>query len=374
MALGRYHILGGARIAKLTGSTLGPTGLSFTVDDASGWPTGGANGKIPVVLAPGSSNEEHCLAQSRSGVSFTIASVGDRGVDGTAAGTHAADTLVQHGFLGQMADEANAHVNNTALDDHPQYLNSVRHAAILHTSAMLGANSVTSSQIGTGAVGADELADNSVDANAIQALAVTSGKLGANSVIAGKLADGAVDTSGRFAAGVVNSAALAASAVIAGKIAAGGVSATSQIADGIVSLAKFASEASTAFVPSFGAVTLGTGGIKWGQYFKIGRLVVGIAGFRLGTGGNVTGALEYSAPIGTVADYISAAGVTGWITAGRCFDISANVVFSGMGQITDSGTITDWATAGFSATWDATAPFNWDTNDSLQTIFFYETT
>src|SRR5215207_8600355 len=118
----RYHILGGAKVTTLTGGILAPAGLSFTIQDPSGWPTGGANGKFWVVIDPGRSNEEHMLATGRSGSTVTIASTGDRGLDGTTASEHQVDAVVQHGFSGIEANDANRHVFDPTTDDHTQYM------------------------------------------------------------------------------------------------------------------------------------------------------------------------------------------------------------------------------------------------------------
>lgn len=88
------------------------------------------------------------------------------------------------------------------------------------------------------------VANNTVDASAINGRAIGQGQmalnavdssiLASNAVTAGKIATGAINAEAQFATGVVGSTALGANAVTAGKIAAGGISASTQFASGVV--------------------------------------------------------------------------------------------------------------------------------------------
>ena len=102
---------------------IGALDLTFTVQDATGYPTGAA-GPFYVTLARGAAGEEKVLCDSRSGLTFTVNATG-RGADGTVATSHAASsTTVEHTITKTDVDEANAHVNQTAEGDspHPQYM------------------------------------------------------------------------------------------------------------------------------------------------------------------------------------------------------------------------------------------------------------
>lgn len=375
MAYEQRDYAGGAVQTTLTAG-ISATDLSIVIDSSTGWPSGGANGPFFVVIDRGFAGEEKVEIASRTGTTLTVASTLKRGVDGTSAGTHASGATIAHCFTAQDADEANSHITNTGLDHHTQYLNTTRHAAVSHTQAMLGTDSVGAAQIQVNAVGASELANNAVDTAAIVDEAVTSAKIEDDAVVTAKILDENVTTA-KIADLNVTSAKLAADAVIAGKIADGAVDVTGSLADGIITMAKFASEAGTSYTPDFPNVTIGTpspGGVKYGRYFKFGRLVFGIAGFHLGTGGNVTGQITFTTPDGTnIFDPLSSASSTGWVAAARCADVSAAAVYSGMGVISDTGVVQNFVTAGAAANWDATTPFNWDPNDVFQALFVYET-
>lgn len=102
----RREHAGASRSAVLVGS-ITAVALTFTVDDATGWPTG-AVGYFYVVFDAGQSSEEKVLCSLRSGNIVTVAPSG-RGVDGTTAHTHANSAAVYPCWTAQEADEANAH-------------------------------------------------------------------------------------------------------------------------------------------------------------------------------------------------------------------------------------------------------------------------
>jgi hypothetical protein len=191
-----------------------------------------------------------------------------RGVDGTSAVSHSTGETVRHILLAADIDEINAHVFNTGTDDHTQYHTAARHAAVVHTAAMLGTDSVGSDEIAAGAVGSSELgsgavtagkiatggisaaaqfaagvvdaaaiASDAVGAAEIAAGAVGSSELATDAVIAGKIADGAIDAAALFAAGVVDAAAIATNAVGSAELADNAVD-TNAIAAAAVTDAK----------------------------------------------------------------------------------------------------------------------------------------
>lgn len=120
--MGRRSYSGTAVPTVLSGG-IGALDLSFTVQDATGYPDGTA-GPFYVTLARGVAGEEKILCDSRSGLTFTVNAAG-RGADGTVATSHtASSTTVEHTITKTDLDEANAHVNQTAEADnpHPQYI------------------------------------------------------------------------------------------------------------------------------------------------------------------------------------------------------------------------------------------------------------
>ena len=146
------------------------------------------------------------------------------------------------------------------------------------SSSELGAGAVTSAKLAALAVLSTNLADNAVTSAKIVDSGITSGKiatgavgstnLAANSVIAGKIATGGISAAGQFASGVVDTSALgtgavndtklAANAVTAGKIAAGGISASTQFATGVVTSTALGAAAVTAGKIAAGGVSAAT--------------------------------------------------------------------------------------------------------------------
>lgn len=112
---------GNAVATQLSGAITG-TDLTFSTSAATGWPTGGANGKFYVTINRGGATEERILVASRSGTTFTISVLGDRGKDGTSAAAHSAGETVEHTFAGEEAHDNNQHIYNPALDQHTQYM------------------------------------------------------------------------------------------------------------------------------------------------------------------------------------------------------------------------------------------------------------
>lgn len=106
----RDHAGGAAATTLVSSVTAGDTSLSIV--NASGWPTG-VVGPFFIVVDAGTSNEEKILCSSRSATVLTVAGSG-RGVDSTAARTHASGASVYPCWTATEADELNAHANATA--------------------------------------------------------------------------------------------------------------------------------------------------------------------------------------------------------------------------------------------------------------------
>lgn len=380
---------GGAVDTTITSDITG-TSLSISIDDPTGWPTGGANGPFHVILSYDLAGKEKVEVQSRTGSTLTIADTGKRGIDGTSAQSHTAGAKIRHCVTAIDIQEANDHITNVGLDHHTQYLNTSRHAAIVHTAGMLGTDSVGSDEIAAGAVG--------------------SGELAAGAVTAGKIGVGGISAANQFATGVVDAAAIATDAVGSIEIAAGAVG-SSELATGVVAnggsalatnqtlvyvqasdpgavgsgkiwfdttnqIVKVRNSGNTDWnsfgfdsvnqvyeeVNYFNNVTLGTGGTPsaYRAYTRIGDFIYVTGGFVLGTSGNVTGAIELQLPF--TARALPTA--QHFATGARCLDAGPSNVYSGTGQIDSSGTtMRNAVLTGAAAGWDNNTPFDWATGD-----------
>ena len=122
----RREYVGGAQSARLTANLGGTTSdLTISCNDLSNWPTGVGSKPFYVVIDRGTVSEEKILCSSRSGNTLTVYNVGGnngRGADDTSITAHSSNAVIEHVFTATDADEANAHVNDTTTDVHPQYL------------------------------------------------------------------------------------------------------------------------------------------------------------------------------------------------------------------------------------------------------------
>lgn len=147
--MARREVKGNARETTLNGG-ITATATSISVVDATNWPTG-LVGKFFIAIDEDTALEEKILVLSRVGNTLTLASSADRGVDDTTAVTHASGAKVRHVATKTDIDEANAHINDTALDHHTQYTNATRHdVTARHT---FGAALGTPAAASTSAVG-----------------------------------------------------------------------------------------------------------------------------------------------------------------------------------------------------------------------------
>lgn len=402
--MARRDYSGNAVSTTLTAG-IGPTDLSLSINDAAGWPSGGASGKFFVTIDRGESTEERILINSRTGTNLTIANVGDRGVDNTIPASHNPNASIEHTMTATDADEANAHLNDTSRDDHSQYLNAARHdvearhqfgaalgtpgapaavgtvaspgdgddparenhvhiigAGAINSSGQFAAGVIDAAAIAADAVGTSELAPDAVTATEIAANAVGTTELADDAVTAAKIAANAVGSS-ELADNAVDTAALADDAVTAAKLANNAVD-NAAILDATITLAKIASQAFTSYVPTFGGL-VGGSNTRTGRYFKVGRIVFGAAQFVIGAGGNVTGditvSLPFAAASGTSVEYLLAARAR-----------------TGASRATGIGLIVEGASEGINIAtigtdiWDGTNPFNWDVGDNFNSWFIYE--
>lgn len=364
----------GGAVQTESGTSFTPTvpgaGGTFTVTDATGYP---ASGKFVVKLNRGLSDEEKILVDSRSGTTFTV---GQRGYDGTSAQSHS-NPSVELTFDATALQQLVDHVDDNEADPHStKLLNNARHdVSARHTfGAALGTPSappaVVVNQAASAGSGGDPAREDHVHAGPVSGTPVgvgTANSAGSGTAVAlanhvHELNAGSIDSNTFFAAGVVNAAALASDAVT-----------TAKILDANVTEGKIADFTVNDGTPTWceGGLTLGTGGTSYLHWVQVGNLVVGISGFTLGTGGNVSGAVTLRLPVALHADFHTG---SPWLAAGRAFESSGAGTFHSCtaqaGRVTGVDLLFNYATAG-TAGWNATVPFNWDAGDAMQTLFVY---
>lgn len=106
----RREHAGAAKAAVLT-AFIGAADATFTISDATGWPTG-AVGSFFVVIDPGQFNEEKVLCSALAATTLTVAASG-RGADGTSARTHSVNAACYPIWAAAEADELNLHAAST---------------------------------------------------------------------------------------------------------------------------------------------------------------------------------------------------------------------------------------------------------------------
>jgi hypothetical protein len=97
----------GAAVSTVLSSPLSSGATTATIEDATGWPTGGV-GPFYVTIGRGSAVEERILVSSRAGTVLTIQA---RGQDGTSDSSHTSGDSVEHTLSAVDLAEANSHVN-----------------------------------------------------------------------------------------------------------------------------------------------------------------------------------------------------------------------------------------------------------------------
>lgn len=150
-----------------------PNAQTIPVENAANWPAGGI---LPFVVKidGGTPKSEKKLIQSRAGNNLIVAQ-GGHGFDGGGGiGTfHSAQAPIVHSLDADTVRESNHHVYDVNRDDHTQYLNLIRHAAILHTVDMLGPDSVGSLQLQDASVLGVHVADLEIADNHIASASLT---------------------------------------------------------------------------------------------------------------------------------------------------------------------------------------------------------
>lgn len=95
--------------------------------DTDDWPTGAVAPFYVEIDREVNGSAEKILVNTRTGNTLHVSGSGNRGVDGTTAVPHEANAVVEHVIDAGTIDEANAHVNDDARDDHSQYMTISRH-------------------------------------------------------------------------------------------------------------------------------------------------------------------------------------------------------------------------------------------------------
>lgn len=187
MAYDRRTFAGGAVATTLT-SGIDSSTLSIPIAASTGWPTGSA-GDFYIVIDRGTASEEKVRVDTRTSLTLT-AIAGGRGVDGTTGVAHSSGAAVEVCLTAVDLDEANAHIADTALDHHTQYLNTTRHdVEARHTFGAALGTPAAAADIGTTA--AAGTGDNPAREDHVH-----------------QIGTGAIDTAAMFAAGVVDKAAI----------------------------------------------------------------------------------------------------------------------------------------------------------------------
>jgi hypothetical protein len=155
----RREYRGAAQSARLTIALGGTTGdLTITCDDLTNWPTGASSRPFYVVIDRNTSAEEKILCASRTGNVITVVN-GGRGADETSITAHSSNAVIEHVFTATDADEANAHVNDSTTDVHPQYV--LETTVNAKGDLLVGTANDTVARLGAGTNGHVLVADSS---------------------------------------------------------------------------------------------------------------------------------------------------------------------------------------------------------------------
>lgn len=123
----RRHYSSVATVTSLT-TGVNTVGTTLSVGSVAGWP---ASVPFTVAVDRGNAAEELVEVTAVSGTSLTVT----RAVDGTTAKDHSTGAPVLHVVSARDLNEPNLHINDTARDDHTQYLNTARGNAAYEAKA-----------------------------------------------------------------------------------------------------------------------------------------------------------------------------------------------------------------------------------------------
>lgn len=138
MVLRNY--VNGAPLLTLS-SGINTVAVTLSVSSTSGYPSA----PFTIALERGTINEEVVLCTGLTATTFTVT----RGWDGTTAKSHSSGAIVEHTTTAADYLDANAHVYNTARNDHTQYL--LRSAYTAKGSIMVATAASTPAHLAVGA-------------------------------------------------------------------------------------------------------------------------------------------------------------------------------------------------------------------------------
>lgn len=139
-----------APLLQISGD-INPAATVITVSSTSGFPAA----PFTLALERGTVNAEAVLCTAKTATTFTVT----RGWDGTTAVTHLSGAPIEHTTVAADYVDANAHIFDTARDDHTQYL---RKAVWTAKGALVTASAAgTPSMLAVGANDTTILADSS---------------------------------------------------------------------------------------------------------------------------------------------------------------------------------------------------------------------
>lgn len=175
--MARRNFVNGAPLLTLS-SGVNAAAVTLTVSSTSGYPAA----PFTLALERGTVNEEVVLCTGLTATTFTVT----RGWDGTTAKTHASGAIVEHTTTAADYDDANAHVWDTARNDHTQYLLKSTFSAKGSLVVATGAATPVNLAVGTN--------DQVLIADSAQASGVKWGQLSAASIANGTLTLAKLDT------------------------------------------------------------------------------------------------------------------------------------------------------------------------------------
>jgi hypothetical protein len=390
---------GAAEKTPITGSmtpTVPGSGQTFTVTSDAGWPS---SGKFEVVIDRDLDSEEHILVNSRSGTTFTV---GQRGYDNTTGQDHDPGAFCELILAAASVQKFVNHIDGIEANPHDGVLlDTADHAAISHTSAMIGTDQITATHIAPSAVGASEIATDAVGSDEIAALAVGTGEIAALAVTEAKIADLAVAT-GKLANDAVTAAKLANASVddaaLVAERALWVVKATAPTPAAHMlwmnttkncllkrNAANTAWEVAFTFgpgvnyTPSNGGIAEGADGQNYARYQRFGRYVIINGFFRLaGAGASIAGNIDVGLPPNAPVANLDAEFANEFFfhAAARASDQSALGAYAAVGVLSTAppgspARFGFFATAG-SAAWGPTVPFTWNAADNDRFSWFAE--
>jgi len=199
----------GAAASTTTTLNIGPSDTAVSIAASTGWPSTAA---VPfyVVLSPGTSAEEKCLA-TISGTSLTLT----RAQDDTTAQTHASGTTIYPVFTADDADEANliASKMTTKGDLLTTNGSDINRLGVGTNALALIADSTATNGVKWGQVATAGIEDSAVTSAKIADSTIVAGDLASDSVTTAKILNSNVTTA-KIADGAVTAAKLDAAAAI----------------------------------------------------------------------------------------------------------------------------------------------------------------